>query len=291
MFFNAIDWTEVDRFERPIGELADFLNDPRVYGVHLWNARTQARADDDGQSLMARLTRPPVSFSDLADRFNTDKNRHTGNRHCYARVYDRLLSPRRFSLRRLLEIGLCRGLAEGNQTETPSVELWQTYFPFCHVTGVDLTDFSRLNNDRFASFVCDQSRPEQVRAVARQIEPGSLDVIIDDGSHASYDQQMTFREFFPLLADGGWYFIEDLDWQPPGEDPDKVPPTKQLFQRIQTGSGTVEPVAIPDPLAINEMAGQFSEILFFDSHYELVRATLLGGLVAIRKRGGTGFGA
>ena len=31
MFFNAIDWTEVDRFDKPISELADYLNDERVF--------------------------------------------------------------------------------------------------------------------------------------------------------------------------------------------------------------------------------------------------------------------
>jgi hypothetical protein len=40
---------------------------------------------------------------------------------------------------------------------------------------------------------------------------------------------------------------------------------------------------------VGELAGQIAEILFFDSHYELQRANLLGGLVAIRKRGGAGF--
>jgi ELWxxDGT repeat protein len=33
-------------------------------------------------------------------------------------------------------------------------------------------------------------------------------------------------------------------------------------------------------------SGEFADILFFDSHYELERANLLGGLAAIRKRGG-----
>jgi hypothetical protein len=203
----------------------------------------------------------------LADRFNTDKNRHTGNRHFYARIYDGLLSSRRFSLRRLMEIGLCRGLAEGNQTETPSVTLWQTYFPFCQVIGVDLTDFSALNNERFTSFMCDQSKRDELRAVAAKLEPGSLDVIIDDGSHASYDEQLTLREFFPLLANDGWYFIEDLDWQPPGEDAAKITLTKTLLREIKD-HGAARSV---DPLGISELAGQIAEILFFDSHYELSR--------------------
>ena len=40
---------------------------------------------------------------------------------------------------------------------------------------------------------------------------------------------------------------------------------------------------------MSALARQFAEILFFDSHYELHRAKLLGGLVAIRKRGGSGL--
>jgi hypothetical protein len=148
-----------------------------------------------------------------------------------------------------------------------------------------LTDFSRFNNERFSSFVCDQSKPDQLRSVAAALEPGSFDVIIDDGSHASFDEQATLREFFPLLADGGWYFIEDLDWQPPGEDRSKIALTKDLLREIQQ-HGAARSI---DPMRISELSSQFSRILFFDSHYELDRAAMLGGLVAIQKRGGGAF--
>jgi glycosyltransferase involved in cell wall biosynthesis len=282
MFFNAIDWTETDRFTKPLAELEDYLNDERVFGIHLWTARNDGLAGGERMPLGAALADPSVNFpslTNLADRFNTDKNRHTGNRHCYARVYDRLLGDRRLSLRRLMEIGLCRGLAEGNQSEVPSVALWQGYFPFCQVIGVDLTDFSRLNNEKFMSLVCDQSQLADLQAVASRLEPGSIDVIIDDGSHASFDQQLTLREFFPLLADGGWFFIEDLDWQPPGEDAGKITLTKRLLHEIQR-HGRAQSI---DPLGISDIAPQMAEVLFFDSHYELDRARLLGGLVAIRK--------
>ncbi len=287
VFFNPIDWTEVDRFKQPLAELADYLNDERVFGIHLWTARNDPRRGEDA-SLISMLSDPLgsfPSFTSLADRYNTDKNRLTGNRHCYARVYDGLLGAQRFALRRLMEIGLCRGLAEKNQSDTPSVALWQSYFPFCHVVGVDLTDFSRLNNERFSSFVCDQSKRDQLRAVAAKLEPGSFDVIIDDGSHASADEQLTLVEFFPLLADGGWYFIEDLDWQPSGEDRATIALTKTLLREIQE-HGAARSL---DPLGVGALAAQFAEILFFDSHYELNRARLMGGLVAIRKRAGSGL--
>jgi hypothetical protein len=282
MFFNTIDWTEIDRFNQPLSQLAEYLNDERVFGLHLWNARNNAVAQAGSTSLVSLLFDPLDRFpslTKLADQFDTDKNRHSGNHHCYARVYDQLLSPQRFSMRRMMEIGLCRGL-EHNQATTPSAALWQSYFPFCHIFGVDLTDFSTLNNERFTSFVCDQSKRDELRAVAAKLEPGSLDVIIDDGSHASFDQQQTLREFFPLLAVGGWYFIESLDWQPLGEDGLKITLTKNLLREIQQRGAARS----TDPLGVSELVGHIDDILFFDSHYELNRAKLLGGLVAIRKR-------
>jgi hypothetical protein len=141
------------------------------------------------------------------------------------------------------------------------------------VIGVDLADFSAFNNNRFTSFVCDQSKRDELRSVAAKLEPGSIDVIIDDGSHASFDQQLTFREFFPLLADGGLYFIEDLDWQPLSEDAGRITLTKNLLREIQE-HGTAQSI---DPLRLSDLAVQIAEILFFDSHFELIRANCWAG--------------
>ena len=44
-----------------------------------------------------------------------------------------------------------------------------------------------------------------------------------------------------------------------------------------------------DRYGVHRFVGEIAEILFFDSHYELMRASLLGGLVAIRKHGGSGL--
>jgi hypothetical protein len=215
----------------------------------------------------------------LADQFNTDKNRHTGNRHFYSRIYSQMFTPIRFVVQSLLEIGLCRGRVEGwEQTEVPSVDLWLKYFPFCHVIGIDLTDFSNFNDERFTSFVCDQAKDADLRAVTNQLKPESIDIIIDDGSHSSYDQQLTFRHFFHLLRPGGIYFIEDLDWQPPGET-DGVPLTKNLFSELLVHGEA----RTADPLGISELSKQIASINFFDSQLELARKHLLGGLVAIRK--------
>ncbi|WP_424363274.1 glycosyltransferase [Methylocystis parvus] len=287
MFFNSIDWTETDRFDLSIMENSAFLNDERVFGVHLWNAKTNQHIRE-GRSLISQLTKPTEyfpSFTALADRFETDKNRRTGNAHFYARVFEGLLAGRRLSVKRIVEIGLCRGLPEGRQVEESSIGMWLRYFPFSHVIGVDAKGGAQFNHDRFMSLRCDASEAGQLRELVGTLGAASTDVIVDDGTHASLDQQTSLVELFPLLSPGGWYFIAALDWQPPGEDRRRVTPTKDLLREIQRYNSTKS----VDPAGVGELSRDFEEILFFDSHYELARANLLGGLVAIRKRGGAGF--
>jgi hypothetical protein len=58
-----------------------------------------------------------------------------------------------------------------------------------------------------------------------------LDVIIDDGSHASFHQQLMFKHLFPKLRPNGTYVIENLHWQP-GEFEQRlmaVPKTGEFF--------------------------------------------------------------
>ncbi len=58
VLFNSIDWTETSLFHRPVSELADYLEDGRVFGVHLWNCETHAIPRDSETSLIAVLSRP-----------------------------------------------------------------------------------------------------------------------------------------------------------------------------------------------------------------------------------------
>ena len=281
MFFNALDWTESDLFDKPLAQLRDYLNDERVFGMHMWTARHNPQAGNDGRSFIAMLSDPLrefPSFGDLAEQFATDKNRSVGNRHCYMRVYDRLLSGRRLSLRRLMEIARSEG------PPNPAVaQLWARAFPFAEIVTVDMAILAATDEERLLSLAIDQSRSEDLQRLSAKFALGSLDVIIDDGSHASHDQQRTLKALFPMLAEGGWYFIEDLDWQPPGENSSAVSLTKELLAAIKEPRVTLG----PDPFGIKDLASEIDQILFFDSHYEVSRARHFGGLVAIRKRGGS----
>jgi hypothetical protein len=66
------------------------LNDERLFGIHLWTARNDvARAAKRWR--WARCWPTDRPRRPLQHR----QNRYTGNRQCYARIYDRLLADKR----------------------------------------------------------------------------------------------------------------------------------------------------------------------------------------------------
>ena len=58
VLFNSIDWSETDLFAKPVSELADYLDDERVFGVHLWNWMSHGVQRDVANSLIAMLYQP-----------------------------------------------------------------------------------------------------------------------------------------------------------------------------------------------------------------------------------------
>ena len=158
-------------------------------------------------------------LTDLANKFGTDKGTKVGKAHGYTALYDKLFRARRNDAVRLLEIGLSiRRPEEQSYTaartvhQVPSVNLWLAYFPNGHVTGLDIADCSDFQTDRFSFYQADCGDRNALRAFAQSSKP--FDFIVDDGSHASFHQQLALTELFPALASGGIYIIEDLHWQP-----------------------------------------------------------------------------
>ena len=90
--------------------------------------------------------------------------------------------------------------------------MWLDYFPQASVAGFDIDDFSGVRLPRARIFRGDQGNASDLIQVGR--ECGMFDVIIDDGSHASFHQQLTIETLFPFLKPGGLFVIEDLAWQP-----------------------------------------------------------------------------
>lgn len=159
------------------------------------------------------------NLTDLANRFGSDKGTLVGQAHGYTPLYEMILGPRRDSIKRMLEIGLMIGGPEQGYDpdrltgDMPSVRMWLEYFPNAVIHGFDISDFSFFKDPRFVFTRGDSGSNRDLRRIQRL--GVDFDFIIDDGSHASYHQQLAFMNLFPLLKSRGIYVIEDLHWQSP----------------------------------------------------------------------------
>jgi len=142
------------------------------------------------------LSALPLSLTRLFRLFKCDKQQDGW--HHYGPTYDALFRPWKYRRVRLLEIGIGGGHA------TPggkSLLAWQAYFPRGHIIGADIEDKTALAGSRREIVMLDQSSPEQLAALAR--DKGPFDLIVDDGSHFSAHQIVTFLQLFGALNDGG----------------------------------------------------------------------------------------
>ena len=122
----------------------------------------------------------------LAAKYGTDKLEHG-----YIDFYEHHLPK---NPKKILEIGVKEGA---------SIRMWQEYFPEAEIHGLDLfIEFpvpSITGIHWHKGNQCDWRLMEILRRE-------DFDVIIDDGSHNSRDQMITFFGMY----NGKYYFIEDL---------------------------------------------------------------------------------
>jgi GT2 family glycosyltransferase/glycosyltransferase involved in cell wall biosynthesis len=147
----------------------------------------------------------PASLTALADKHNTDKGSVPGllgHPHRYAPIYQRYLDAVRHHPVHLLEIGVHRGA---------SLRLWEEYLPNARIVGVDIDPTSRLAaSTRSAVEIGDATNREFIRDVVRRHLDGVVDIVIDDGSHVLGQQLAAFANLFPVMTEGGLYFVEDI---------------------------------------------------------------------------------
>jgi hypothetical protein len=191
----------------------------------------------------------------LAAKYKSDKGVTIFPFHGYTGHYARLFEPFRFKPINILEIGLARRPDRRTLGITcPSLSMWLEYFPSASVWGFDIDDFSSVAMPRTRIFRGDQGNVDDLgRLVAACPQ---FDIVIDDGSHASYHQQVTLRTLFPHTSPGGIFVIEDLHWQP-GELESVLPPVKEK---------TVD--LLRNRTALQELIGGVRDVLFFDSPLE-----------------------
>lgn len=142
------------------------------------------------------------NLSRLARDFGSDKE----GAHFYAQHYQQHFQSRRRNRINLLEIGI--GGYENPRDGGHSLRMWKAYFPRGNIFGIDIHDKKCIDEKRIKTFRGSQSDGDFLRKVAAEI--GTIDIVVDDGSHYNDDVISTFKTLFPLLSPNGIYVIEDL---------------------------------------------------------------------------------
>jgi len=144
----------------------------------------------------------------LARKYGTDKRTNDtlpSIYHGYTDTYYNYLFPGKLGIKNLLEIGVSKG---------SSHYMWADFLPNAMIYGIDnfldpsctVSKEELESNPRIKIIVGDQSD----KLVLNKFKEIPLDVIIDDGSHFSWDQQRSFDVLWDFLLPGGYYFFEDL---------------------------------------------------------------------------------
>jgi len=138
----------------------------------------------------------------LFDAFSADTNVHKW--HHYFNIYTRHFDQYRDRPIKMLEIGVFRG---------GSLRMWKDYFhPESTIVGIDIDktckDHEIADRNVFVR-IGSQADPGFLAEVNREFGP--FDIILDDGSHKTHHQNISFGALFrSALKEGGCYMVEDL---------------------------------------------------------------------------------
>jgi hypothetical protein len=173
----------------------------------------------------------PLTF--WLNYFRSDK--HMPGLHQYGRLYAELFRPFRYRRIKFLEIGI------GGYREDiggRSLLAWQAYFPFATIVACDIEPRDFLSSTRTRIYQLDQSSRAALAALREK--EGPFDIVLDDGSHQSAHQLLTFAELFDAVRPGGLYIIEDVgtsywDREVEGIAWDGKHPTDPMFRETCMG--------------------------------------------------------
>jgi hypothetical protein len=159
-----------------------------------------------------------MSLNDLSIKYKLDKNIASGC-HNYIPGYTQLFEERRNDVTKVLEIGIgsvengqMGGVIRSGYKTGNSLKCWSEYFPNAMIYGIDIYSHEELNTDRIKTFQADQSSSTDLETVINKIN-GSVDIIIDDGSHIGNHQVYSFLFLHKYLSENGMYVIEDIQPQ------------------------------------------------------------------------------
>jgi len=141
--------------------------------------------------------------------FNCDKKEYFNNKKgklrngsYFTKWYNFYFDAIRHRDMNVLEIGIAYG---------ESVKMWKNFFFNSEIYGVDIKekDFQTDQLEGVNVFIGDQGDTIFLKNICNKV-PDGFDIIIDDGSHITNDQVISFEYLFRRLNHGGIYVIEDV---------------------------------------------------------------------------------
>ena len=204
----------------------------------------------------------------LFDIFSADTNVHKW--HHYFDIYTKHFGRYRDRPIKMLEIGVYRG---------GSLRMWKDYFhPDSTIVGIDIDktckDHEIADRSVFVR-IGSQADPRFLAEVNKEFGP--FDIILDDGSHKTHHQNISFGALFrSALKDGGCYMVEDVHtnyWLKHVDSEDTfIDLSKQMvdmlhepyFDRKETQFRHEHPEAVKQ-LELSYLAANLAGIAFYDS--------------------------
>lgn len=140
-------------------------------------------------------------MNDLEKYFYSNDKRKIHKFAHYFDIYERHFARFRGKEITIVEIGVDGG---------GSLQMWKHYFgDKAKIIGIDIEDCTHVEEDQISIMVGDQGNLDFLREVKSRVS-SKIDILIDDGSHRSPDQTLTFEMLFPCLSADGVYLCEDL---------------------------------------------------------------------------------
>lgn len=119
--------------------------------------------------------------------------------------YNDLLTPRKFSCNKLLEIGIHYG---------QSILMWKDYFVNAEIHGLDINYCAAVANQKR---IYSHYLNAYTDSTLELFEPNSFDIVIDDGPHTLESMVFFCNNYFKLVKEGGVLILEDIintQWTP-----------------------------------------------------------------------------
>jgi hypothetical protein len=214
-----------------------------------------------------------MSLTEIGRKYGTDKVSHM-----FTEYYDTIFKNMRNEKFNFLEIGVFFG---------SSIKMWNEYFQNATIYGIDTFEGLQGNGHTFKNadsyykdwkqnkptnvelIKMDQSSRDELKTFVEYCKGNNISfkVIIDDGSHLMYDQQISFFYLWELLDDDGIFVIEDIHTSEQDDydlNVQKTNSTKDIFMKMKNNKSPFRSIYVENLELCDKIS---KEIKLIDLHY------------------------